>query len=524
MLWLGGAWAQPHCQEHNHLAVNNVLVEQRPCYFVAHGDNANAYITAPELARAVGASFHAEDARLLFERQGYSVALALTGDISQGLKRQAGSLVVNGEARESLQGIHAGDEYYVPIGPIAAALGVSVEWDGTARIIYIDYSEASSAQPVAAAPQRIANPPRVGANHDQGFTRVVLDLPSGVHHSVFVGEAQLLVTLSEVGAEPYGKAGDDPYLKNLELFPIDGGAALRLEVHHPVSASGEGFRIGLLPADGNHPHERLFVDLGPEQQAKDIPLLSLDARPQEVARVAPPRSNGYTVVIDAGHGGQDGGAMGQVAGWNEAQVVLAISLKLRDILRQNGVEVIMTREGNTYPELVDRANMANTERNLFVSVHANGHADRGARGVETFIFGQPIDDAALQAAIRENAGVEGREVGVMRTQEALLAADSIAGNILRQEQLSLSRDLAVIVQRALVGATNAPDRGVKSGPFMVLRHARIPAILVEVGFMTNPEEGRELATTAYQLKLAEALASGILEFLERGGQLVAREP
>lgn len=538
----GSALAQD-CQELNFIAVNDIVLDvARPCYFIGHGDSTNAFARANALAAALGARVRLEGQRLVFERQDRVVSLAVTADIRSGLQVHPGALVVNGKSGNSLLGIASSGQHYVAIGPIAQALGASTEWDGTHRIIFIDLPEPASAaapatppapapeaSPPAAGKKRMGGPPRVGPHHDSGFTRVVLDLPVGVRYRVEVGQTQLLITLDDVAAETYANRNDDPFLRSLQLYPVDGGMALRVEAAHRVSAAGQGFKLSLLPADGGNAHERLVVDLGPELRAENLPVSAMaDATPQErvqemAAAVQRPRSNGYTVVIDPGHGGHDGGASGQSAGWNEKQVVLAISLKLRDILRERGVEVIMTRDGDSYLPLGDRASMATNDRNVFVSVHANGATNRKANGIETFVFGVPLDNATLQQAIRENAGAEGREAGERRTQEALEVANSIAGNIFRQEQLISSKALAAVVQRKMVGATGWTDRGVKENAFAVLRTARTPAILVEVGFMTNPEEGRKLATEAYQVKLARAIAEGVLEFLDQGGQLSARK-
>lgn len=550
LVFVFGHAAAQDCQEHNFVAVNDVVLEGvRPCYFIAHGDNGNAFIQAAALADALGASLALEGERLVFEKRDRTVSVLVTSEIRSGLQVHSGALVVDGKGGDALPGIATGGEHYVAVGPVAKALGAHAEWDGAHGIIFIDLPGAMPApspqpdsEPPATAPPateavavgslRMEGAPRVGLNHDQGFTRVVLNLPAAVSYDVSVGQTQLLLTLNGLSAEPYAKQLDDLYLKSLQLYPVDGGMALRLEATHGVGVAGEGFKVGLLSADSSTPQPRLFVDLGPELRASEVQTSHMtDATPQErvqemareiaVAAVNP-RVNNITVVIDPGHGGHDGGATGQSALWHEKQVVLAISLKLREILRVRGVEVIMTREGDSFLELSERAGMATNDRNVFVSIHANGADSRTASGIETFVFGVPVDDATLQQAIRENAGAEGREVGERRTEEALEVANSIAGNIFRQEQLAFSKALAEIVQRRMVDTTDWVDRGVKENAFAVLRSARTPAILVEVGFMTNPEEGRLLATEPYQRKLAEAIADGIVEFLDLGGQLSAR--
>jgi N-acetylmuramoyl-L-alanine amidase len=554
-LWAGSASAQG-CEAYNHLAVNDVLLARTsgPCYFTGYGDSQNAFAQADGFAAALGASVRLEEARLVFERAGLQVSLAVAAQPQQGLERRPDALVINGDSRESLLGIEDGDAHYVPINPVAKALGATVDWDPQTRIIFVDMpaataprsSQAQSPEEAQAPGETHSNvqtdvraetqsnmpgqkhmnrPPRVGLNHEQGYTRVVLDLPVGVAYTVAVGDKQMLLTLPEVVAEAYSDAPGDLYLQHLQLYPISGGTALKLEAGHSLDTTGRGFSLGLIPADSNNPYERLFVDLGPALRAENIPVSGMvevtAQEAQELAAVrALPRANGLKVVIDPGHGGDEPGTTtGPVT---EASVVLAISLKVRGILEAKGVEVVMTREGDYFIELSERANMATTDHNVFVAVHANSTVSREASGIETYVFGVPMDEATLQQAIRENTGAEGREVGKQRTEEALASATSIAGMFLRQEQLEYSTELATAVQEKMVGVTGWRDRGVKENAYWVLRHARTPAILVEVGFMSNPEEGRQLATEGYQTKLAQAIAEGILEFLDLGGQLSSR--
>ena len=130
-----------------------------------------------------------------------------------------------------------------------------------------------------------------------------------------------------------------------------------------------------------------------------------------------------------------------------------------------------------------------------------------------------LDPSYIERAIKENGdGAEGQAL----TDEARRSARDLAGDILREAQLNYSLSLAETVQRNLVSATGARDRGVKRNLFYVIRTARIPAILVELGFTTNPDEGPLLASSAYQAKLAQGLADGLLEFLRGGGTVANR--
>src|SRR5690606_16777481 len=201
------------------------------------------------------------------------------------------------------------------------------------------------------------------------------------------------------------------------------------------------------------------------------------------------------------------------------QVVLSVALKLKQRLEAAGLEVILTRDTDVFLTLQQRSEFATTERNIFVSIHANSAPNNKAQGIETWVFGEPLDPALIERAIRENGG---GAVGEELTQAARQVANQLAFDILREAQFNLSLSLAESVQSHLVSKTGATDRGVRSNLFYVIRTARIPAILVELGFVNHPEEGPRLADAAYQARLADGLADGILAFLRNGGSLANR--
>jgi len=243
------------------------------------------------------------------------------------------------------------------------------------------------------------------------------------------------------------------------------------------------------------------------QQAVEVP---------QDAVLAAQRSAGFSVVIDPGHGGIDPGATGLVI---EEEVVLDVSLRLKDLLEQAGIEVIMTREDDSSlksskrADLAARAQQATIERNLFVSIHANAARNRNAHGVETWVFGKPLNDELLQNAINENGG---GKIGVELTQEMQASFSAALMDIVSEEQLRFSKILAQSIQSQMVAKTGAKDRGIKENYFYVIRNAQSPAVLVEIGFVNHPEEGELLATSDYRDKLAEGLYDGILGFFSVG--------
>lgn len=220
-----------------------------------------------------------------------------------------------------------------------------------------------------------------------------------------------------------------------------------------------------------------------------------------------------TVVIDPGHGGDDEGARG-ADGVLEKDLVLDVARRLRAHLNRAGLQVLLTRERDVYVPLEDRTTIANEARgDLFLSIHANAAPARAARGVETFFLSlQASDDDARQLAARENAAFRDLTVPAVASDDPLVA---ILGDLAASELLQESGELARLAHQELASVLGAPARGVKQAPFVVLMGLEMPAALVEIGFVTNPQEARVLADEGQRERLAAALARAVLEFGRR---------
>ena len=215
-----------------------------------------------------------------------------------------------------------------------------------------------------------------------------------------------------------------------------------------------------------------------------------------------------TIVIDPGHGGKDPGALGTSA-TQEKGIVLSISKKLKEVLTAKGYSVLMTRETNRFIPLKERTQFATRHKaDLFLSIHANASKNPQANGIETYYLDvSSTDKASEQIAARENAN----------SGYSIQELESLLQNIIQESKSEDSRRLAEHVQRKLVHATGAVDRGVKHARFVVLIGTKVPAILIETGFLSNSTERQRLATTAYQSKVAAAIAEGVDEFLGKTG-------
>ena len=211
-----------------------------------------------------------------------------------------------------------------------------------------------------------------------------------------------------------------------------------------------------------------------------------------------------TIVIDPGHGGKDPGGLGRGT-LEEKGIVLSISHKLREVLTERGYTVLMTRDTNRFIPLKKRTEFATQHKaDLFLSIHANASENSRANGIETYYLDvTSTDKAAEKIAAREN----------VNSGYSIQELETLLKGLIRQSKSGDSKRLARHVQQALVQTTGAINRGVKHARFVVLIGTKVPAILIETGFVSNPVEGRKLSTTAYQYKIATAIAEGVDRFL-----------
>lgn len=216
-----------------------------------------------------------------------------------------------------------------------------------------------------------------------------------------------------------------------------------------------------------------------------------------------------TVIIDAGHGGEDKGAR-SAAGLLEKDLVLDVAQRVADRLRMSGLTVVMTRNDDTFIALEQRTSIANDARgDLFVSIHANATPDPTIRGIETFFLALDASDESSSAvAAREN-----RAFGRSSTRPSDDAFMAMIGDMIVTEHLEESNEFARLAQGEL--AVGSEARGVKQAPFVVLEGVQMPASLVEIGFLTNPQDELLLRDSKGKDRIAAALVRATLEFGRR---------
>ncbi len=223
------------------------------------------------------------------------------------------------------------------------------------------------------------------------------------------------------------------------------------------------------------------------------------------------------IVVDAGHGGHDPGAIGP-GRVREKDVTLAMARRLARRLREAGFEVVLTRKDDRFLPLEERTAVANTARgDLFVSIHANANPRRSRTGVETYFLNVTDDRYAARLAARENGlHLDGQGDAVTRILTDLDAKASAGA----------SQRLARLVQREVTQGVRARigdvrDLGVKSALFYVLLGARMPAVLVETAFISNRDEERRLASARYQDEVAAGVARAVTAFARSGTRVAA---
>jgi N-acetylmuramoyl-L-alanine amidase len=260
---------------------------------------------------------------------------------------------------------------------------------------------------------------------------------------------------------------------------------------------------------------------GPAGTPAIAPTTTARNAPATDSAIAPPSANtsgSYSlsrqlglgvarIVIDPGHGGHDPGA--KARGLSESDLVLDVALRLEKLLlKQQGVEVVLTRRTNTFVSLEERTEIANREgADLFLSIHANASADASARGVETYFLNFAANPEAEAVAARENAGAARN----MRHLPEIVKAIAL------NNKIDESRDFAAAVQRALHADMKKVNKdvrnlGVKQAPFMVLIGATMPSILAEISFLTNKQDATFLKTEKYRQQIAEALLAGVMKY------------
>lgn len=234
----------------------------------------------------------------------------------------------------------------------------------------------------------------------------------------------------------------------------------------------------------------------------------------------PPHYRINKICIDAGHGGKDPGAVGRYYGLKEKNIVLDIAMRMRRQLKAKGLEVVTTRASDIFVPLEKRAQIANRSgADLFISIHANASRRRSTSGFEVYYIGDNADDNARALALAENGAVFPKDkidLGPRNFYQAGLSKNvkAILWDLMLTENRFESVELARQICKFSAQDAGVKVLGIKGGPFAVLRQTQMPAILVEVGFISNLQEEKYFKNAFYRQQVAEALVCGILSYIK----------
>jgi len=333
-------------------------------------------------------------------------------------------------------------------------------------------------------------------------TRVVLDLTEPATYTLFTlsGPERIVIDFDAIDVDltSFASPAASGVVKGVR-FGARGRSGLRVVIDVNEKVEAKGF---LTPPNETYGH-RLVVDLGHALPATAPP-------PVKVATGDGQRD--LVIAIDAGHGGEDPGAIGK-AGTREKTVALAIAKELANrINNEPGMRAVLTRTGDYFVKFKDRIGRArSSQADLFVSVHADAFMDRSVRGSSVYVLStrRASSEAAKTLADRENAA---DLIGGVSLHDKSDVLATVLLDLSQNAAISASRDAAsrVLAELDTVGRLKKSD--VQHASLIVLTSPDVPSMLVETAFISNPEEERKLRDSAHQARLAEAIHAGIRRY------------
>jgi len=364
---------------------------------------------------------------------------------------------------------------------------------------------------------------RVAARDYEGYSRVIITFPSNLAFSLDKTESFLQVRVQSASAfrlrrDPF----ESRFIKSFSWVKGSDFYTLIIEMQHSRFRY-ESFRV--------EKRRQLVIDSYETVAEPSEPL----TRPAEKTPAEPPRKEEpppeevttppaarpglaspkgvKTIVIDPGHGGLEVGAKGKF-GSLEKDVTLGVSLKLKALIERNlAFQVVLTRDKDLDVSLDNRAATANNHQaELFISIHANSSLRRNAGGSETYFLSlNATDEEARRLAYLENNTTQFEKPLDNEYKDDIMM---ILWDMAQSAYLKQSQRLAEIIQDELNTLLGTADRGIKQAPFKVLTGVASPAVLVEVAFISNPDEEKNLVTEGFQQKIAQAIFQGIGRYIK----------
>jgi N-acetylmuramoyl-L-alanine amidase len=360
-------------------------------------------------------------------------------------------------------------------GLLSKVSAMDVVWDAATRVLLVR------------AQQRESISVQVSVANVQDISKIVVTLSAPAEYGIVKEPNAYVVRFRAPVRAPFPEqAYEDPHVAKVTFA----GADMRIELT-AADVVGDAYQLDSPP--------RIVLDLRKAAApAPGGPLPMPGIRPSQ----EPPGIR--TIVIDPGHGGKEVGAIGP-GGLMEKDVTLMVARKLASALAaKTGARVVLTREDDSLVSLDQRTSIANQYKaDLFLSVHMNAAVVKDARGSETYFLSlEASDELAKKAAETENASAS----------SAASDLNLILWDLAQQAYLGESSRFAQSIQEELNSATSVANRGVKQAPFKVLVGATMPAALVEVGFISNPEEETKLKSEEFQNLMVEALTRAVQRY------------
>jgi N-acetylmuramoyl-L-alanine amidase len=441
-----------------------------PISYVQQGSQ--AYVSASEVVAALGGSIEPDS-------NGFKITInntvaAFGPDSRYAVVRD--DLIEMPVAPISIEG-----RPYVPWqffqGLLARSSSLDVGWDSASNVLVV--------RPI----QRDAIGVQVSVANVEGTTKMVLTLSGPAEYAIVKEPAAYVVRFKSPLRAPFAEQGyEDPHVAKVTFVASE----LRIQLAAP-DVVGDAYQLENPP--------RIVLDFrkgAPLAPGAAQPLPGI--RPQDVPGI-------HTIVIDPGHGGKEVGAVGP-NGVYEKDITLALSRKLAASLASKiGARVVLTREDDSVVSLDQRTALANQYKaDLFLSVHLNAAVVRDAKGSETYFLSlEASDELARKAADTENAASAA-------AHDASSDLKLILWDLAQQTYIGESSRFAQAIQEEMNSATGVSNRGVKQAPFKVLVGATMPAALVEVGFISNPDEETKLQSAEFQDLMIDALTRAVQRY------------
>lgn len=356
---------------------------------------------------------------------------------------------------------------------------------------------------------------------DEGKTvNVIFDLTAPVDYQIKTNDPQhLTLTLNSAKLRfPLPSLPANPVIAN---YHLNANVPTDLQFDFTLSTAAKT-KVYALPPTGDY-SDRLVLELMPISSANDavaekaVSKLSVTPaetkatplnKPIKPIKISKPASHPFTVVIDPGHGGMDPGAVGP-SGYQEKNVVLAISKKLQQILQKQGYKAVLTRDRDFFIPLRERLAIARRYKpDLFIAVHADASFNgSGANGASVFALSErgATSEMARWLATKENQSelVD----GVFVNKDQMLR--SVLLDLSQSHTIGVSLSMGQLMLQKLSSITHLHYARVEQAAFVVLKSPDIPSLLVETGYITNPRQEQQLISPQYQEQLAATMAQGI---------------